>query len=195
MTCIYQQLEWCQFSSLCQPYLREPYLYRCVRFMGLWSHFFQPLAATTMVTSMGHHQHYGKGNGTHSGGLCCLGSSTITQEHGVPLLGLVAAINKGSLSDKTVMHLIRCLWFFTAVFNIRITATHIAGKANNAADMFSRNQSEKFLATFPHMPRSPTPLPTALLRLVSPSKLDWTSRQFKSLFRKTYHQVQNTLRR
>ena len=144
MARIYQQLEWCQFSSLCQPYLREPYLYRCVWFMGLWSRFLQPLAATTMVTSMGHHQHYGKGNGTHSGGLCCLGSSTLyknVQFH-CDNLGLVAAINKGSSSDKTVMHLIRCLWFFTAVFDIRITATHIAGKTNNAADVLSRNQSE-----------------------------------------------------
>ena len=106
-------------------------------------------------------------------------------------LGLVAATNKGSSSDKTV---IRCLWFFTAVFDIRITATHIAGVANNAADILSRNQSDKFLATFPHMPRSPTPLPPALLCLVSPLKLDWTSRQLKRLFRKTYHQVQKIVR-
>jgi len=52
--------------------------------MGLWSRFLQPLAAITMVTRMGYHQHHGKGNGTHSGGLCCLGSSISTQERGVP---------------------------------------------------------------------------------------------------------------
>ena len=108
-------------------------------------------------------------------------------------LGLVAAINKGSSKDETVMHLIRCLWFFTAVFDIRITATHIAGTANDAADMLSRNQSDKFLVAFPHMPRSPAPLPPSLLRLVSPSKLDWTSCRFKTLFKKTYKQVQNTI--
>ena len=40
---------------------------------------------------------------------------------------LVSAINKGSAKDSTVMHLLRCLWFFTALFNIDIMTTHIAG--------------------------------------------------------------------
>jgi len=88
-------------------------------------------------------------------------------------LGLVAAINKGSSLDETVMHLIRCLCFFTAVFGIHITATHIAGIANKAADMLSRNQSDKFLAAFPHMPASPAPIPPSLLYVVSPLKLDY----------------------
>ena len=35
---------------------------------------------------------------------------------------LVDAINKDSSKDEMVMHLLRCLWFFTAIFNIRITA-------------------------------------------------------------------------
>jgi len=93
--------------------------------------------------------------------------------------GLVAAINKGSSKEEIVMHLIRCLWFFTAVFDIYITVTHIAGIANNAADMLTRNQANKFLTAFPHISTSPTPLPQSLFRLVSPSKLDWTSRQFR----------------
>ena len=40
---------------------------------------------------------------------------------------LVDAINKGSSRDETVMHLLRCLWFFTAIFNIKITTSHIPG--------------------------------------------------------------------
>ena len=107
--------------------------------------------------------------------------------------GLVAAINKGSSKEVTGMHLIRCLWFFTAIFDIHITATHIAGIANNAADMLSRNQADKLLTAFPHTSNSPTPLPQSLCRLVSPSKLDWTSHQFRRLFKKTYYQVQNTV--
>jgi len=107
--------------------------------------------------------------------------------------GLVAAINKGSSKEETVMHLIRCLWFFTAIFDFHITVMHIAGIANNAADMLSRNQADEFLTAFPHNSNSPTPLPQSLFCLVSPSKVDWTSRQFRRLFKKTYYQVQTLL--
>ena len=41
--------------------------------------------------------------------------------------GAVSTINKGSSKDKTAMHLFRCLWFFAALFQIRITTTHIPG--------------------------------------------------------------------
>ena len=53
--------------------------------------------------------------------------------------GLMQAINKGSSRDLMVMHLLRCLWFFTAFFDMQIMATHIPGAANNSADMLSRN--------------------------------------------------------
>ena len=82
--------------------------------------------------------------------------------------GLVAAINKGSSKDTMVIYLLRCLWFFTAAFDINITATHISGKSNNAADMLSRNQAAKFLETHPDIPAFPTPLPPSILHLVTP---------------------------
>ena len=49
-------------------------------------------------------------------------------------LGLVAAINKGSSSDKTMMHLIRCLWFFTA---LRVFLRAESTKATGAAGYYS----------------------------------------------------------
>ena len=52
---------------------------------------------------------------------------------------LVSAISKGYSKEPSVMHLLRCLWFFTAVFDISIVAEHIAGATNCAADMLSRN--------------------------------------------------------
>ena len=63
---------------------------------------------------------------------------------------LVLAINKGSSKDSIVMHLLRCLWFIKASFDIHITATHLPGIHNNAAAyMLSRDQGEEFLATHP----------------------------------------------
>ena len=55
-------------------------------------------------------------------------------------LALVEAINKGSSKDKLVMHLLRCLWFFTAYLDISITASHLPGVLNTSADVLSRNQ-------------------------------------------------------
>ena len=42
-------------------------------------------------------------------------------------LSPVDAIRKGSSKDKVVMHLLRCLWFFTAYFDIELNVEHIAG--------------------------------------------------------------------
>ena len=104
--------------------------------------------------------------------------------------GLVDAVNKGSSKDEMVMHLLRCLWFFTAFFNIRVTATHIRGVDNSSADMLSRNQAECFLSTNPQASRTPTPLPPPLLLIVSPSKSDWTSPLFQKHFEETIAAIQ-----
>ena len=42
--------------------------------------------------------------------------------------GLVSAINKRSAKDPIVMHLLHCLWFFTALFDIDATAIHIRSR-------------------------------------------------------------------
>ena len=105
-------------------------------------------------------------------------------------LGLVDAINKGSSKDDMVMHLLRCLWFFTAFFNIGVTATHIWGVNNSSADMLSRNQAERYLLTNPQASRTPTPLPPPLLLIVSPLKSDWTSSLFQKHFKETIATIQ-----
>ena len=96
---------------------------------------------------------------------------------------LVVAINKGSSKDPLVMHLLRCLWFFVAFYDINIVAEHIAGKTNQVADMLSRNQANQFLSLYPQVSRLPTLLPTPLLLIVSPQKLDWTSQSFRQCFK------------
>ena len=54
--------------------------------------------------------------------------------------GQVAAISNGSSKDKTVMHLLRCLWFFAATFHTHIVTEHIVGTNNSRADMLSRKK-------------------------------------------------------
>ena len=55
---------------------------------------------------------------------------------------LVSDINKRSSKDSMVMHLLRCLWFIAASFDIHITATHLPDIHYNAADMLSRDQGK-----------------------------------------------------
>ena len=98
---------------------------------------------------------------------------------------LVAAINKGSSKDPLVMHLLRCLWMFVALYDIDIITEHIAGITNQVADMLSRNRAEQFLSQYPQVSHLPTPLPPPLLLIVSPQKLDWTSPCFRQYFKDT----------
>ena len=97
--------------------------------------------------------------------------------------GVVAAVKKGSSKDNRVMHLLRCLWFFTAYYDISITIEHIAGVANIAADHLSRNNSHLFFSSYPQARLCPTPLPPELLQIVAVEGPDWTSPTFRQLFK------------
>ena len=97
-------------------------------------------------------------------------------------LSLVNAVNKGASKDPLVMHLLRCLWFFTAYFDIALTASHIPGACNTTADELSRNSMENFFTTNPDASRIPTPLPAPTLEIISPDGPDWTSPDFCKLF-------------
>jgi len=97
--------------------------------------------------------------------------------------GLVDAIHKGSSKEPVVMHLLRCLWFFSAFFKITIRAALIPGTLNTAADMLSRNQVAQFLRLHPNTSHIPTRIRIPLLWIVSPIRLNWTSRAFMRQFR------------
>ena len=105
---------------------------------------------------------------------------------------LVDAINKGSSRDEMVMHLLRCLWFFTAIFNIKITTSHIPGVSNSSADMVPRNQAKDFLVANAQASQRPTLLPPSLLLIMSPSKLNWISSSFLKEFKEAIAIIQSS---
>ena len=98
---------------------------------------------------------------------------------------VVAALSKGSAKEQTVMHLLRCLWFFVAYYDIHLVATHISGVANLTADSLSRSQMQLFFTLNPQASPDPTPLPPPLLQIITPSGADWTSPHFHLLFTTT----------
>ena len=98
---------------------------------------------------------------------------------------VVAAIQKGSSKDVSAMHLLRCLWFFVAYYDIDITSTHIAGITNTTADHLSRNNLSSFFSLNPQALQHPTPLPPSLLKIIALPGQDWTSETFRLQFKAT----------
>ena len=96
--------------------------------------------------------------------------------------GVVAAVTKGTSKEPLAMHLLRCLWFFTAHYDIALHLEHLPGTQNQAADHLSRNNLPAFRLTSPQACRLPTLLPHELIELVITDKPDWTSPHFNQLF-------------
>ena len=80
------------------------------------------------------------------------------------------------------MHLLRCLFFFSASFEFRIYAKHIRGKHNELADALSRNNLRLFQELRPTVAQ-PTPIPSQLVELLITTKPDWLSQDWRHLFR------------
>jgi len=106
-------------------------------------------------------------------------------------ISVVDSINKGSSKEPTVMHLLRCLWFFSAYFDVKIAASYISGILNAAADKLSRNRSKDFLQSNPYISRLPVWIPTPLLKIISPKRMDWISAAFLQHFRRTISRLQS----
>ena len=95
---------------------------------------------------------------------------------------VVAALQKGSAKDSIVMHLLHCLWFFVAHYDIVLTSEHIAGTDNCTADYLSRNNMHTFFSINPPASPIPTPVSPLLQQLLTVPGPDWTSATFKQLF-------------
>ena len=88
---------------------------------------------------------------------------------------VVEVIRATYSKDLHLMHLIRLLVFFASIYYFWFTATHIPGKLNIAADALSRNKLSAFFIQAPQADRQPTPVPPALVSLLS-QDITWTSK-------------------
>ena len=91
---------------------------------------------------------------------------------------VVSAVNKHYTREHNAMHLLRCLWFFVAHFDIDIKCRHIPGVNNYTADHLSRNN----FSLHPQAHHQATILPQPLLQMLEVGGPDWTSPQFRQLF-------------
>jgi hypothetical protein len=87
----------------------------------------------------------------------------------------VQVINQRYAKDALLMHMIRCLFFVCAKFDVNLVAKHTPGKDNVLADALSRGNLPFFLSQVPHACTSPTPIPFPLVLGLSMAQPEWTS--------------------
>ena len=173
-------------------------LYNClrrIRVLGLWSSIWISVAATSMVKRLGTNRHNGEGASTNCFKMRYFWEPLLSGsrvEFHCDNSSVVNSITKGSSKEIMVMHLLRCLWFFSAHFDIKISACHIPGTLNTATDQLSRNRSTEFLKLHPYTCRSPASIPTSLLKLISPRRQDCTSPSFLRHFKRTINTLQGS---
>ena len=97
-------------------------------------------------------------------------------------MAVVQALAGGSAKQPVLMHLIRCLHFFTARYNIVIKPSHIAGSLNVAADALSRNKLTVFHHSTPQAAKQPSPVPELLVDMLIRQCPDWTSPSWRTMF-------------
>ena len=102
------------------------------------------------------------------------GQSVLVQSNNI---ATVAMVNSGVIYNSEAMHLLRCLAFIVAKFQLSFAAAHIPGEKNTIADAISRNNLSLFYSLCPQACHHQTDVPAALVELLVGLRPDWTSNQ------------------
>ena len=97
-------------------------------------------------------------------------------------MSVVHALASGAARDPLLMHLLRCLHFFTACHQIGFQSRHIAGVLNTAAVALSRDNLSTFYRCIPQVDKTPSPVPVQLLEMLLHQRPDWTSHSWRRMF-------------
>ena len=101
---------------------------------------------------------------------------------------VVAAINSNTSRVSDMAHMLRCLAFLQAHFHCQLTARHLPGSQNSAADAVSRNHMSQFFSLCPQATANPEFIPSDLLQLLILEKPDWCSHRWTALWSSIFHQ-------
>lgn len=94
---------------------------------------------------------------------------------------VVAVIQRRSPRDHNLLHLLRCLYFYSAHFQFTYVARHVAGVNNVVADALSRNRMSTFLSLVPQ--GIPTQIPPGVTAFLLVNRPDWGSQDWIRLFK------------
>ena len=104
-------------------------------------------------------------------------------------LGVVSLVNTGYSRIRTIMHLLRSLFFIRARFQLEVWATHVPGRRNALADAISRNNLYLFFLQAPEAMHCHRDIPRDLLSLLVGQQPDWMSPVWTRLFANSFPQV------
>ena len=93
---------------------------------------------------------------------------------------VVAIVRAGSSKHSLAMHLLRCLSFFVAFFQLFLDIVNLPGRCNEAVDALSRDNLPLFMQLTPDAQEAATLIPDALLDGMIRAVLDWSSPQWMS---------------
>ena len=78
---------------------------------------------------------------------------------------VVVMINKRTSSNPIAMHLLRCLYFICAKYDIMLSSEHVAGSRNKAADALSRKNISVFFQEVPSAHTNPSEIAPSLMEI------------------------------
>ena len=106
-------------------------------------------------------------------------------------MAVVAVIQKCSAKNDLLTHFLHCICFYGAYFHFELSASHVPGERNTAANALSRDYLTLFASLFPQVPLLSVPLPLLNLVLNQPPKWGcpkWIEQFKASLHRDFRHQ-------
>ena len=99
---------------------------------------------------------------------------------------VVAVIKSGYSRQPFMRHLLRCLFFFSAKHDFKLTAAHIPGHQNFLANAILRNDVSLFLSSHPQANLLLTEVPQEYINKLLIEKPDWTSNTWTFWFNSTF---------
>ena len=98
-------------------------------------------------------------------------------------MAVTHVLESRTAQQPLMMHLLRCLAFYTAYYKFDYSSLHIPGHLNTAADALSRNNLCLFLSLDPQAQQITVPFEVLNLLILNPP--NWGSRQWTELFTST----------
>lgn len=87
---------------------------------------------------------------------------------------VVASLKSGYCKDPTLAHMLRCLFYVEAEYHMSLSAVHIPGIENKAADSILRNNLPLFFTLLPQADPEPCPVPDNVVKHIVRVRI-WTS--------------------
>ena len=94
---------------------------------------------------------------------------------------VVKVLSKGSSKDSSLSHLIRCLALLAAFYGFHISAVHVPGSLNKAADALSQNNLCLFHSLYRETLQE-SPIPPHVVQLLVTQTPKWGSTTWTKLF-------------